>query len=237
MIDRHTVAFVSGANRGLGAQFVACLLARGAGRVYAASRTDQTGFDDARVIPVTLDITDDDSVAHAARNATDTTLLINNAGINRHTGFLAPHAMDDARAEMDVNYFGTGRMARAFAPSLIERKGAIFNVLSILARVSLPAMGSLCASKAAALRRTESLRAELMQHGVRVFAALPGAIDTNMSRGFEGPKLDPAATADAALEALAGDAYEVYIGSMAQGLAHGLALERAATQAQLLSKS
>jgi hypothetical protein len=39
------------------------------------------------------------------------------------------------------------------------------------------------------------------------------------------------------IDALTGDAYEVYIGSMAQGLAHGLALERAATQAQLLSTS
>ncbi|MBU9597977.1 SDR family NAD(P)-dependent oxidoreductase [Burkholderia multivorans] len=237
MIDRHTVAFVSGANRGLGAQFVARLLARGAGRVYAASRTGHTEFDDARVIPVTLDITDDDSVAHAARIAADTTLLVNNAGINRQSGILVQHAMDDARAEMDVNYFGTWRMARAFAPLLIESKGAMINVLSILARVSLPAMGSLCASKAAGLRLTECLRAELMPHGVRVFAALPGAIDTDMSRGFDGPKLDPAATADTALDALTGERYEVYIGSMAQGLEHGLALERAATQAQLLSTS
>jgi NAD(P)-dependent dehydrogenase (short-subunit alcohol dehydrogenase family) len=237
MIDRHTVAFVSGANRGLGAQFVARLLARGAGRVYAASRMGHTEFDDTRVVPVTLDITDDDSVAHAARIAADSTLLVNNAGINRQSGFLAPYAMDDARAEMDVNYFGTWRMTRAFAPSLIERKGAIINVLSILARVSLPSMGSLCASKAAGLRLTESLRAELMPHGVRVYAALPGAIDTDMGRGFDGPKLDPATTADAALDALTGERYEVYIGSMAQQLAHGLALERAATQAQLLSTS
>jgi alcohol dehydrogenase class IV len=72
---------------------------------------------------------------------------------------------------------------------------------------------------------------------VRVYAALPGAIDTDMSRGFDGPKLDPATTADAALDALTGDACEVYIGLMAQGLARGLALERASTQAQLLSTS
>lgn len=237
MINSNTVAFVSGANRGLGAQFVARLLARGAGRVYAASRTGRTEFDDKRVIPVTLDITVEASVAQAVRVARDTTLLVNNAGVNRQCGFFAPQAMEDARAEMEVNYFGTLRMARAFAPVLMERKGSMINVLSILARVSLPAMGSLCASKAAALRLTESLRSDLMPHGVRVFAALPGAIDTDMSRDFDGPKLDPAITADAALDALTGDACEAYIGSMAQELAYGLALERTATQAQLLSTS
>lgn len=234
MIDHHTVAFVSGANRGLGAQFVARLLARGAGKVYAASRTGRVDLADARVIPVQLDITDDESVAHAGRLAADTTLLINNAGANRHTAFLAPQAPEDARAEMEVNYFGTLRMARAFAPALMQTHGAMVNVLSILARVSLPAMGSLCASKAAALRLTESLRAEFAPHGVRVFAAMPGAIDTDMSRDFAGPKLDPAEAADAVLDALTGSAGEIYIGEMAKGLAQGLALDRAATQAQLL---
>jgi NAD(P)-dependent dehydrogenase (short-subunit alcohol dehydrogenase family) len=235
MIDHHTVAFVSGANRGLGAQFVARLLARGAGKVYAASRTGRVDLADARVIPVQLDITDDESVAHAARLAADTTLLINNAGVNRHTAFLAPQAPEDARAEIEVNYFGPLRMARAFAPALMQTHGAMVNVLSILARVSLPAMGSLCASKAAGLRLTESLRAEFAPHGVRVFAAMPGAIDTDMSRDFAGPKLAPAEAADAVLDALTGSAGEIYIGEMATGLAQGLALDRPATQAQLLS--
>lgn len=234
MIDRRTVAFVSGANRGLGAHFVARLLARGAGKVYAASRAGTVAIADERVIPVELDVTDDASVTHAARLAADTTLLINNAGVNRHCGFLAPQAPDDARAEMEVNYFGTLRMARAFAPALMQTQGAMLNVLSILARVSLPGMGSLCASKAAGLRLAESLRAELAPHGVRVFAAMPGAIDTDMSRDFAGPKLSPAETADAMLDALAASAGEIYIGEMARGLSQALTMDRAATQAQLL---
>ncbi|WP_244818382.1 SDR family NAD(P)-dependent oxidoreductase [Caballeronia sp. Lep1P3] len=235
MIDRTTIAFVTGANRGLGAQFVARLLARGAGKVYAASRAGDVVIRDARVMPVALDITDDASVARAVTLAADTTLLVNNAGANLHSAFLARDSMAAARAEMEVNYFGTLRMARAFAPALIASEGAIINVLSILARTTLPAMASLCASKAAALRLTESLRAELAPYHVRVFAALPGAIDTDMSRDFDGPKLSPADVADAALDALSGSTSEVYIGAMAQQLAHGLATARAATQAQLLS--
>jgi hypothetical protein len=63
---------------------------------------------------------------------------------------------------------------------------------------------------------------------------MPGAIDTDMSRDFDGPKLSPADTADAALDALTGSASEIYIGAIAQQLAEGLALDRAATPAQLL---
>jgi NAD(P)-dependent dehydrogenase (short-subunit alcohol dehydrogenase family) len=237
MIDRNTVAFISGANRGLGAQFVARLLARGAGKVYAASRTGRVAIADDRVVHIALDITNDESVMHAAHVAADTTLLINNAGVNHQSAFLSTNAQDNARSEMEVNYFGMLRMARAFAPALIQTHGAMINMLSILARVSLPAMGSLCASKAAALRLTESLCAELAPHGVRVLAALPGAIDTDMSRDFPGPKLDPAEAADAVLDALPGDAREIDIGAMAHALAHGLALNRAATQAHLLFPS
>ncbi|WP_159833286.1 SDR family NAD(P)-dependent oxidoreductase [Burkholderia sp. 8Y] len=238
MIDQTTVAFVSGANRGLGAQFVARLLARGAGKVYAASRQGDTTVLDARVVPVTLDVTDDASVARAASIAGDTTLLINNAGVNRQSAFLAEDAIAHARAELDVNYFGVLRMCRAFAPALKTHEGAIINVLSILARATLRAMGSLCASKAASLRLTESLRGELAPYRVRVIAALPGAIDTDMSRGFEGPKLSPAEVADAALDALdapSSSASEIYIGAMARDLAAALATDRAATQAQLLA--
>ncbi|MEZ2350907.1 SDR family NAD(P)-dependent oxidoreductase [Caballeronia sp. RCC_10] len=235
MIDHTTVAFVSGANRGLGAQFVVRLLARGAGKVYAASRTGDTTIRDARVVPIALDVTDDASVARAAIVAADTTLLINNAGVNRQSAFFAADAIDNARAEIEVNYFGVLRMSRAFAPALKASEGAMINVLSILARTALPAMGSLCASKAAALRLTESLRAELSPHRVRVIAALPGAIDTEMSRDFDGPKLSPADVADAALDALAGSASEIFIGAMAQQLAAGLAADRAAIHARLHS--
>ncbi|MEM5330746.1 hypothetical protein VSR34_29710 [Paraburkholderia sp. JHI2823] len=97
MIDRATVVFVSGANRGPGAQFVARLLPRGAGKVYAASRAGPVDIKDARVVPVTLDLCDDESVTHAARATLDTTLLINNAEVNRQSSFIAAQNIDDAR--------------------------------------------------------------------------------------------------------------------------------------------
>ncbi|CAE6795456.1 SDR family oxidoreductase [Paraburkholderia haematera] len=228
------VAFVTGANRGVGASFVAKLLQEGARKVYAGARDVRApAYRDPRVVPVDLDITNPQQVARAAALASDVNLLVNNAGINRLEPLLAANDRDAARAEMEVNYFGTLDMIRAFAPSLQREGGAIVNVSSILARVALPSMASLCASKAAALRMTEGARAELAPHGVRVLSILPGPIDTDMSRDFPPPKLPAAEVVDAALAALANGVDEVYVGAMAQQLAAGLAADRQAVQKSL----
>lgn len=230
---QDSVAFVSGANRGVGAQFVTSLLGGGARRVYAAARdVNALSVNDPRVVPVTLDVTDPRQVAHAASLAGDVTLLINNAGINRLERAIVPRNGDAARAEMEVNYFGTLAMCRAFTPALIANHGTVVNMLSILARVALPMMGSLCASKAAALRMTECLRAELAAHDVRVLAVLPGAIDTDMSRDFPPPKLAVTDVVDAVFAALGGGPDEVCVGAMAQGVSAGLAADREAVQKQ-----
>ena len=65
------VVLVTGANRGLGREFVEQLLARGAAKVYAAARQpDSITSADPRVVPLRLDVTDPDSVARAAAAAT-----------------------------------------------------------------------------------------------------------------------------------------------------------------------
>src|ERR1700684_1733407 len=100
---KDSVAFVSGANRGLGLAFAKALLAGGA-KVYAAARDP-----DAITLPgatrVRLDVTNTADIAAAAREARDVTLLINNAGIARGAAFLAEDAIAAARAEMETNYF------------------------------------------------------------------------------------------------------------------------------------
>jgi NAD(P)-dependent dehydrogenase (short-subunit alcohol dehydrogenase family) len=213
----NAIALVTGANRGLGREFVTQLLAGGTAKVYAAAR-DVSALQDlvqsqaGRVVAVALDITDPAQIAAAQATCADATLLVNNAGINRGQGFLAAPSTAAAQAEIATNYLGTLTMCRAFAPQLAA--GAIVNVLSILAKVTLPAMGSLCASKAAALRMTEGVRAELAAQGTQVLAVMTGAIDTDMSRGFEGPKSSPADVVRATLAGLAAGDEEVYVGDM-----------------------
>ena len=217
-----SVALVTGANRGLGREIVQALLAAGASKVYAAARhpsavADLTGAGGGRVVPIALDITDDAQVADAARRCTDVTLLVNNAGINHNAAFLAAPGLDAARQEIATNYFGPLAMCRAFAPVLKANAaagGAIVNVLSILAKATLPMMGSLCASKAAALRMTEGVRAELAAQGTLVVAVMTGALDTDMSRDFQGPKSSPVEVAQAIVAALGHGDEEVYVGPM-----------------------
>jgi peptide/nickel transport system ATP-binding protein len=218
MMDiKNATALVTGANRGLGRALVGQLVGAGVRKVYASAR-DPAGVQDlvtahpGRVVAVALDILNPGQIKAAAERCADVTLLINNAGINRGKGLIAATSIDDAQAEIATNYLGTLAMCRAFAPRLAG--GAIVNVLSILAKVTLPAMGSLCASKAAGLRLTEGVRAELAAQGTRVLAVMTGAVDTDMSRDFQGPKSSPVEVAQAVLAALASGDDEVYVGEM-----------------------
>jgi NAD(P)-dependent dehydrogenase (short-subunit alcohol dehydrogenase family) len=106
-------------------------------------------------------------------------------------------------------------------------------VLSVLARVGLPLMGSLCASKAASLSLTQCVRAELAGQGTRVVAAMPGAIDTRMTANFPPPKMPPADAAREILDAFEAGDEEIYAGDMARGIAAGLAADPKAVEKQL----
>ena len=233
-----SIALVTGANRGIGKAYVAALLAQGARKVYATARRVEAVADLAKANPgkietLALDITDAGSVAAAAARCRDVTLLVNNAGINHVRGLMAAPDLAAARSEMETNYFGTLAMCRAFAPVLkANGGGAILNMLSILSRVNLPTMGSLCASKAAGLSMTQGVRAELAKQGTLVIAVMPGAVDTDMMRGYEIPKMPPADVAAAALAALEQGTEEVYPGDMAAGVAQGLAADPKSVEKQ-----
>jgi NAD(P)-dependent dehydrogenase (short-subunit alcohol dehydrogenase family) len=220
MIVKGCTALVTGSNRGFGRAVVQALLDAGAAKVYASARNPASleplvAASGGRVTTLVLDITRDDQIAAAASACRDVTLLFNNAGINRHQGMIAAAALDDAKAEMTTNYFGSLAMCRAFAPVLkANGGGTIVNVLSILAKATIPAMASLCASKAAALRMTEGVRAELAQQRTQVVALMTGAMDTDMERDFQGPKSAPAEVAKLLLTEIERGAEEVYHGPM-----------------------
>lgn len=147
---RDSVAFVTGANRGIGPVFAQELLAAGARKVYATARNPES-IPLSGVERVRLDVTTPQAVAVAARASGDMNLLVNNAGIARWTGFLSPDSVKAARAETETNYFGPLFLSRAFAPVLAKNSGgAIVNVLSILSWVAVPSAGTYSASKAAA---------------------------------------------------------------------------------------
>ncbi|HEY3681642.1 MAG TPA: SDR family oxidoreductase [Streptosporangiaceae bacterium] len=197
------VALVTGANRGLGAALAQELLARGAAKVYAAAR-DPAAIDDPRLVPVRLDLANEADIAAAAARCADVGLLVNNAATAHGTPLIGAASTAAAREEMEVNYFGTLGMCRAFAPVLAANGGgALVNMLSIVSFFSVPAMGSFCASKAALWSLTNGVRVELRGQGTLVTAVHASFIDTRLANGFAGPKhstADIAALIRAAVE-------------------------------------
>ncbi len=215
---KGSTVVVTGANRGLGRSLLDALLERGAAKVYAASRTPSAPAD-AHVVALELDLTRRDTIAAAARAASDATIVINNAGT---AAFAAPlDAEPDAvRAEMAVNYDGTFEVVRAFVP-VLERNGggAIVNVLSLLSLASTPPMAGYSASKAAAHSLTQALRPVLREKGIAVHGVYPAGIDTDMLAGIDAPKTPPREVADGLLDGLAAGEEDIFPDPNARAMA------------------
>lgn len=205
-----SVALVTGSNRGIGRRFVQQLLERGAAKVYATARRPEL-VDAEGVEVLRLDITDPDSVRTAAETASDVTLLVNNAGIATQ-GSLLTGDLADVRREMDTHFWGNLAMVRAFAP-VIERNGggAVVNVLSALSWFVYPGSGGYASAKAAEWNMTNAARLELAGRGITVQGLHLGAADTDIMAGYEGPMIDPAEAARAALDGVERDAAEVVV--------------------------
>ena len=124
---------VTGANRGMGREYVTQLLDRGVAKVYAAAR-DARSIDatSPRVVPLQLDVNDATSVAEAGAAASDVSVLINNAGISWRTSVLDSDT-SKLREELETNLFGPLALASTFADRIAARSGAIVNIASVLA--------------------------------------------------------------------------------------------------------
>src|SRR5262249_33120470 len=154
----------------------------------------------------------------------DVRSLVNNAGYNANIGLISAPDLTQARKEMEVNYFGTLAMCRAFAPVLkANGGGCIVNMASITGRVGLPFMGSLSASTAAQISMNQGVRAELAAQGTGVVIVAPGAVETDMTKDFPPPKTAPKVVAEAIVAAVEGDAEEIYPGDMATHISQRLA--------------
>ncbi len=216
-----STALITGANRGLGARFAEQLLERGA-HVYAAARNPETVTLDG-VTPVALDITDPGSVAAAARALPEVSLVVNNAGISTGAG-LMDGDLADLEREMQTHFFGTLAVTRAFAPHLAASGGgAILNVLSVLSWLSLPGAGGYCAAKSAEWALTNAVRQELAGQGTQVTALHVAYMDTDLVRGLDVPKLDPAVVAATALDGLEAGEVEILADDTTRNVRAGLA--------------
>jgi len=199
-------ALVTGANRGLGRHFVDALLARGAGRGYAAARdpdslTSVVTDHGERVVPVRLDVTHPDEIRALAERLPDVELLVSNAGQGLAVPVLGPADDVAFRAVFEVNFFGPLNLVRAFAPQLRSSAGGVLFVQSLTALIISRSSPIYSASKAAAMMLAAGVRAEVRRDDVTVTSAFPGFVDTDMNTGIDVPKAAPRDVADRCLDA------------------------------------
>lgn len=163
-----------------------------------------------RVVPLHLDLLDEDLVRAAAEAAPDVTLLVDNAGIATGADLLTA-GFDEIRRDLETHLFGTLRVIRAFAPVLATHGGgAIVNVLSLLSWVATPqGSGSYSVAKAAEWNMTNGVRVELAAQHTLVQGVHLGAADTDMTAGRDGPRVSPVDVARAALDGVQAGAIEV----------------------------
>lgn len=222
---QNATVLVTGANRGLGAEFARQALAGGANKVYAAAR-DPATVTLAGVVPVKLDVTDAATVAALAAMLGDVDLVINNAGVANTGELLAEEGADALRWMMETNVFGMYNTSRHFAPVLGKNGGGAFvNVLSIASWKSSPILAGYAVTKAAAWNLSNGVRDALRAQGTQVLGVHVGFIDTDLTRGLDIPKLSVATVVERVFAALEAGASEVLVDENTQAVKQGLVAE------------
>lgn len=176
------VVVVTGATSGIGL-CAARLFTQAGARVVGTGR-DQARLDDLQKdvdLALGMDVTDARSVEVGAAAVLDryggVDVVVNNAGV----GLFKPWQetpLSEIERVMDVNFYGAVRVAHAFLPSLVARKGVLVQVASVAGRRGYAKHTAYCASKHALIGFSESLRADLKGTGCNVVVVCPPAVRT-----------------------------------------------------------
>jgi NAD(P)-dependent dehydrogenase (short-subunit alcohol dehydrogenase family) len=186
MMADQQVVVVTGASSGIGEACARFLSQRGH-RVYGFSRraagTGNTG--DHGVIHLSMDITGDLSVKQAVglvlQREGRIDIVVNSAGIGI-AGAIEETSIEEARTQLEVNFFGVLRVCREVLPAMRARgAGYIINIGSIGGLIAIPYQGVYSASKFALEGLSESLRMEVKNFGIRVVVVEPGDHKTSFT--------------------------------------------------------
>jgi NADP-dependent 3-hydroxy acid dehydrogenase YdfG len=220
------VAAITGGARGIGRAMADAFLRQGM-RVaigdldldVAQKTADELGRG---ALAFELNVTDRDSTERFA-DAVETALgpidvYINNAGIMT----LSPLLEEDdaaARRMVDVNLHGVLYGMKVVLPRMMQRnRGHLVNVASQAGKFGFAGGATYCATKFAVVGLTESMRAELRllgADGVVLSVVMPAIVQTELGGGLANPRgqkhLTPEDVADATVEALRTERYDVWV--------------------------
>lgn len=193
MLEGKTV-IVTGTARGMGKAMVETFASNGANVIaHARTETDQhKGFCESlaagngvQVIPVYFELADPEQIKNAVKEIRGTRLpidgLVNNAGIT-HNALFQMTTMEEARNEMEVNFFAPFLFTQYISKLMVRnKKGSIVNISSSAALDGNSGKSAYGASKAALLTMTLCISEELAADGIRANVICPGVTETDMA--------------------------------------------------------
>jgi short-subunit dehydrogenase len=217
------VVAITGGARGIGKATAAALSRRGA-RVAIGDLDARLGESTAAelggsCVALPLDVTDRESFERfyeeAEKQLGPIDVLINNAGI-MPIGPLEEESDETARLMVDINVHGV-----IFGTKIAMRRmkargsGHIVNIASQAGKAGLPGGATYCATKHAVVGLSEAARAELRDSGVEVSCVMPAVVNTELGSGLQDARgvktLEPEEVAEAIVEAVETDRFEVWI--------------------------
>lgn len=204
MSFKDRVVLVTGGSSGIGAA-AAILFAKEGANVAIVAR-NQTKLEEvakeiethgAKALIIKADLSKEEEIAtvipRTIENFGRLDVLVNNAGISVDGSILSGNLLEAYDAVMQTNVRSVIQLSTAAAPYLIESKGNIINISSILAvSVSSPNITALHLSKAALDHFTRCAALELASSGVRVNSVNPGPVDNDFlaKNGPEGDDIE-----------------------------------------------
>ena len=178
------IALVTGASSGIGRRIAQELKSVGF-KVYAAARRvdRMTDLEKEGIAPISLDLTQDESIA-ACVNAVlskekHIDVLVNNAGYGSY-GAIEDVPLSEGRRQFDVNLFGMARLIQLVTPAMRKQHyGKIVNISSMGGKIWTKFGGWYHATKYAVEGLSDCLRMELAPFGIDVIVVEPGGIKTD----------------------------------------------------------
>src|SRR5947208_3464921 len=171
---------VTGASSGIG-QATARLLAERGFTVFGTARKPE-GAKSQGITMVALDVRSDDSVRACVQQVVGKAgrldVLVNNAGYSI-TGAAEETSVEEAKAQLETNFFGVVRMVNAVLPAMrAARAGKIINISSLAGNTAIPFSAFYSASKFAVEGYSEALWYEIRPLGISVSLVEPGFVNT-----------------------------------------------------------
>ena len=178
------VVIITGASSGIGLALAREYANRNFNIVAAARRLDklnelkeELAEKNIEVLTVQTDVSKEDDcknlIIKSKEHFGKIDVLINNAGISMRALFDQVD-IDVLKRLMDVNFWGTVYCSKYALPHLLEAKGSLVGVISIVGHVGLPGRTGYAASKFAIRGFLDTIRIENLKKGLHVLVAAPG---------------------------------------------------------------